>query len=75
MPVLSTLQRQRYFGEIRGELGAITDRALSQSLKAMEARKWVERRIIEPARPPRSIYRAINEGEAISQIAAASLVV
>lgn len=70
VPVLTSLHRPRHFGEIKRTLGSITDRALSQSLKTMEVRNWVCRSVDASARPPRSIYRAVNTGGKISQITA-----
>jgi len=70
LPVLSSLHRPRHFNEIKRNLGTITDRALSQSLKSMEARQWVARNVDDAARPPRSLYRAVNTGGMISQITA-----
>lgn len=68
LPVLSTLQEPSHFNDIKRHLQTITDRALSQSLKSMEMRKWVYRSVDETARPPRSIYRSVNTGETISQV-------
>jgi len=68
VPVLTALHKPSHFNEIKRDLPTITDRALSQSLKAMEERKWVRRRVNEVARPPRSIYSSINLGRKISGI-------
>lgn len=68
LPVLTTLHAPSHFNEIKRSLLTITDRALSQSLKSMEDRKWVHRGVDDTARPPRSIYRAINTGGMISKI-------
>lgn len=73
LPVLTTLQRPQHFGAIKRDLSTITDRALSQSLRAMEARQWVVRDVDVAARPPRSLYTAVNTGAVISQIAAAEV--
>lgn len=70
LPILTTLSRPRQFNEIGRCLTTITDRALSQSLRAMEERDWVARSIIETARPPRSLYSAINLGSQISRVTA-----
>lgn len=70
LPVLTAVHKPSHFNNIKRSLGTITDRALSQSLKAMETRNWVERRVDEAARPPRSIYSAVNTGRLISQVAA-----
>lgn len=71
IPVLTTLQRPIHFNEIKRSLPTITDRALSQSLKSMEAKSWVSRSVDGTARPPRSIYSAVNTGGLISQVTAA----
>lgn len=73
LPVLGALRTPRYFGEIKTELTTITDRALSQSLKAMETKHWVTRRINEETRPPRAIYSASNLGDKMSTIIASNI--
>ncbi|MGC1486672.1 MAG: winged helix-turn-helix transcriptional regulator [Albidovulum sp.] len=70
LPVLTSLHSPSHFNEIKRSLQTITDRALSQSLKSMEVRNWVCRSVDEAARPPRSIYRAVNTGGEISRITA-----
>ena len=70
LPVLTAIHRPSHFNDIKRNLRTITDRALSQSLKAMEARSWVQRNVDDTARPPRSIYRAVNTGGLISSVAA-----
>ena len=66
LPVLATLQRPSQFSEIRSNLLPITDRALSQSLRSMEDRRWVSRHVDNMARPPKPIYCAINTGALIT---------
>ncbi|MEP3638249.1 MAG: winged helix-turn-helix transcriptional regulator [Paracoccaceae bacterium] len=68
LPVLTALQTPSHFNDIKRNLQTITDRALSQSLKSMEVRDWVYRSVDETARPPRSIYSAVNTGGVISKI-------
>ncbi|MEP4769151.1 MAG: winged helix-turn-helix transcriptional regulator [Roseibium sp.] len=70
LPVLSSLHTPSHFNDIKRSLTTITDRALSQSLKSMEDRNWVCRNVDEMARPPRSIYSAVNTGSAISKVTA-----
>jgi len=70
LPILTSLHTPRHFGEIRKNLLTITDRALSQSLRSMEDRAWVCRSVDSTARPPRSLYRAVNTGEKLSEITA-----
>jgi DNA-binding HxlR family transcriptional regulator len=70
LPVLTSLYTPCRFNDIKRNLPSISDRALSQSLKAMEVKSWVRRSVDETARPPRSIYAAVNTGEVISQATA-----
>lgn len=70
LPVLTSLHKPRHFNDIKRNLHTITDRALSQSLKSMEQQNWVCRRVDDAARPPRSLYSAVNTGGMISQIIA-----
>ena len=67
VPVLATLQEPRPFGGIKAGLIAITDRALSQSLKTLESEGWVERQIDPALRPVRPMYGAINAGREIAR--------
>lgn len=73
LPVLTSLHAAHRFNDIKRNLPLITDRALSQSLKTMEVRSWVSRRIDDTARPPRSIYAAVNAGALISQATASEI--
>lgn len=68
VPVLASLSRPKHFGEVRAELGGITDRALAQSLQRIESQKWISRRVNTAHRPPRPIYQSANEGLMIGQI-------
>ena len=73
LPVLAVLQAPGRFNEIKRSLPGITDRALSQSLKALEGLEWVHRGICQDSRPPSSLYSAINAGKVISGIAGAKV--
>ncbi|WP_298922201.1 winged helix-turn-helix transcriptional regulator [uncultured Roseobacter sp.] len=73
LPVLTAIHEPSHFNDIKRNLRTITDRALSQSLKTMESRRWVQRNVDEAARPPRSIYRAVNTGGLISSVAASEV--
>lgn len=73
LPILTTLQKPGHFNDIKRILPMITDRALSQSLKSMEDRAWVQRSVNDLARPPRSLYSAINTGKKLSEIAAVNV--
>lgn len=67
VPVLAVVQEPRYFSEIRTELAPISDRALSQSLKQLQARHWLRRRIEPATYPPRPLYQAANAGARIGE--------
>lgn len=69
LPILAVSNRPRQFSHLKSHLPSITDRALSQSLKSIEAHNWIARSIDTHSRPPRPLYRAINEGAQISAIA------
>ncbi|AZV77537.1 transcriptional regulator [Parasedimentitalea marina] len=73
LPVLTSLHTPSRFNDIKRSLPSITDRALSHSLKTMEVRSWVCRSVDETARPPRSIYVAVNTGQVISQATASEI--
>lgn len=70
LPILTAVHTPRHFNAIKRNLYTITDRALSQSLKQMEGRNWVSRDVDQSARPPRSIYSAVNTGGLISSVTA-----
>ncbi|NOX41426.1 MAG: transcriptional regulator [Alphaproteobacteria bacterium] len=65
VPVLAVSQEPRYFTQIRNDLVPITDRALSQSLRQLQAHHWLRRKIDTSTRPPRPLYQASNAGERI----------
>ena len=73
LPVLTAIHRPSHFNDIKRNLQTITDRALSQSLKAMEGRNWVQRHVDSAARPPRPTYLAVNTGELISRVTASEV--
>ncbi len=73
LPVLTSLYTPSHFNDIKRNLQTISDRALSQSLKAMESRNWVCRVVDGAARPPRSLYHSINTGGLISQVTASEI--
>jgi DNA-binding HxlR family transcriptional regulator len=73
LPVLTAIHRPSHFNDIKRNLKTITDRALSQSLKTMEVRSWVQRNVDDTARPPRSMYCAVNTGGLISSVAASEI--
>lgn len=70
LPVLAITHTPHHFNDIQRALDPITDRALSQALKALEEREWVHREVDHEARPPRPTYSAANKGAEISAIMA-----
>jgi DNA-binding HxlR family transcriptional regulator len=69
VPILTCLGHPAQFSAVRRSLPGITDRSLSQSLKRLEAVDWVARTVDVQARPPKPIYRAINQGSVICDAA------
>lgn len=74
LPVLTSLYKPSHFNDIKRRLPTITDRALSQSLKSLEANDWVCRSVDGGARPPRSIYSSVNTGDLITQVIAPEVI-
>ena len=72
IPVLAVSQEPQCFTDIKNRLPPITDRALSQSLKLLQGRRWLERRIDPVTRPPRPLYQAANAGMLIGRAVHAS---
>jgi len=69
VPVLIIAQKPKHFTDIRNELGQITDRALSQSLKHLHAWQWIQRNVDSTFRPPRPLYQATETGARIGRAA------
>ena len=64
IPILAVSGAPRRFADIKDDLAAITDRALAQSLRNLEAQRWMARTVdMDTTRP---IYQAANAGAAIS---------
>ena len=71
VPVLVASQTPQHFSQIKSNLGQITDRALSQSLKTLRAHDWVHRSIDLEFGAPRSVDCASNTGLQIAMAARA----
>ncbi|MEM6940722.1 MAG: winged helix-turn-helix transcriptional regulator, partial [Pseudomonadota bacterium] len=69
VPVLAVTSVHRTFTDIRRQLPQVTDRALSQSLKQLQAVNWLARDVAHDIRPPRARYQAVGPGRVISQAA------
>lgn len=67
VPILAVSQKPKFFGQIKSDLGAITDRALSQTLKDLQAQNWMTRQVNSDLHPPRAVYQAANAGALIGQ--------
>lgn len=67
IPVLAVSQKPRYFSEIKSDLSSVTDRALSQTLRHLQANDWLKRAVDIEQSPPRPLYQAANTGIGISQ--------
>ena len=67
VPILAVAKKPMLFSELKKDLGSITDRALSQSLRDLNAQNWVSRSVKVESFPPRPYYQVINEGLKISQ--------
>jgi DNA-binding HxlR family transcriptional regulator len=62
IPVLAVSGTPHGFSDIKRRIGPITDRALSQSLKQLEAECWLKRDLALHSSPPRAHYRAVDTG-------------
>ena len=67
VPVLTIGTRPRHFSDFKAGLPGITDRALSQSLKQLELRDWLTRRVDGAIHPPRARYQATGSGLLIGE--------
>lgn len=67
VPVLAVSQAPRHFSQIKNDLEIISDRALSLSIKQLQAKHWLSREVDVNVYPPRPLYKAINAGAQISQ--------
>ncbi|MGC1503239.1 MAG: winged helix-turn-helix transcriptional regulator [Sulfitobacter sp.] len=67
LPVLTVSPTPRSFTGIKTSLPAITDRALSQTLKPLNAHGWLVRHVDTDAHPPRAKYHAVYVGRCINK--------
>ena len=74
LPILGLTAEPTYFGVLRQALAPITDRALSESLKRLEAAAWLRREVHEASRPPRPVYQATGTGAKIAGVLAPQIV-
>ena len=68
LPILALSAEPIHFGGLKNKLLPITDRALSQSLKQLEACSWMQREVDITQRPARSMYHAQSTGSQIAQL-------
>lgn len=67
VPILAVTETPKRFSAIRSGLGAITDRALSNSLGLLEEHEWLQRDIDLSQRSPHPTYHAVNAGRKINR--------
>lgn len=67
VPLLAVAARPKGFSQLKRELGPVTDRALSTSLRNLNRQNWIVRTVDVETSPPRPSYQAVNEGAAISR--------
>ena len=67
VPILALTHSPRRFSAIKTDLVTITDRALSASLRQLEAQDWLRRSIDTSTRAPFPTYRAVNRGLRINR--------
>jgi len=67
VPLLAVTGDPKPFSRIKRDLPPITDRALSQTLRELDAESWIARSVDAETRPPRPYYRAVNEGARINR--------
>ena len=63
LAVLRDLTEERRYSDLRMRLVPVTDRALTQCLRKLSARKWIERRVSVTSAPPVVRYAPIAAGE------------
>ncbi|WP_428640812.1 winged helix-turn-helix transcriptional regulator [Roseibium sp.] len=68
VPILALTASPKRFSVIKSGLGAITDRALSQSIGVLEERLWLTREIDVSQRSPFPTYQAVNAGRKINLV-------
>ena len=65
VPVLAVTGGPCYFGDMKRQLGSVTDRALSHSVRRLQDMNWIERGVETSLWPPRPFYQAVNAGAEI----------
>ena len=73
VPVLGLSRLPCRFTQLRAGLGPVTDRALSQTLQALQAERWIDRRIDPQDWPARPVYVAAGDGARIAAVLAPQL--
>ncbi|MFK8081934.1 MAG: winged helix-turn-helix transcriptional regulator [Granulosicoccus sp.] len=63
LPILRESSPERRFGELRSKLYPVTDRALSQTLKTLGEKHWLDRYVDVDQSPPSVTYAPLGTGE------------
>lgn len=74
LPVLGVTTAPRRYSQVKQRIGAVTDRALSQSLVQLEDCGWLRRDLVAEPRPAHALYRTDGPGIAIGQSVGAHLI-
>ena len=68
LPILRAVSPACRYGELRSKLNPVTDRALSETLKALGENQWVNRHIDGDSSPPSVTYLPCGTGKLIVPI-------
>jgi len=63
LPILREVSPARRYGELRSKLTPVTDRALSETLKALGENQWLYRLVDGDRSPPSVTYLPLGTGE------------
>lgn len=73
VPILALTDTPQRFSVIKSDLVTVTDRALSTSLRQLEAQDWLRRDIDTSERTPYPTYLAVNKGIEINRAVGLSI--
>jgi DNA-binding HxlR family transcriptional regulator len=67
LPVISTLDPEQRYSDMKRELAPVTDRALSNCLGKLVQQRWVSRLVDGKSAPPTVRYRTFAKGRRLHQ--------